>query len=115
MRASRTSACSRNPGPESALELLPSSALSSVQVPKAYPQIAALENRTFHLLFNPDILTCYQHGYFSVVYRPNSCGRSFGGGICQRKIVSSNTLRVFRLPESRTNEGLTPSIAAIVT
>ena len=31
------SARSRNPGPESALELLPSSALSSAQVFKAYP------------------------------------------------------------------------------
>ncbi|MDQ2773398.1 MAG: hypothetical protein M3Y57_00480, partial [Acidobacteriota bacterium] len=42
-------------------ELLPSSALSSAQVFKAYPKIAALENRTFHLLIKPDILTCYQH------------------------------------------------------
>jgi hypothetical protein len=40
--------------------LLPSSALSSAQVFKAYPKIAALENRTFHLLFKPDILTCYE-------------------------------------------------------
>ena len=31
------------PGPESALELLPSSALPSAQVVKAYPKIAALE------------------------------------------------------------------------
>jgi hypothetical protein len=53
---------SRNPGPESALELLPSSALSSAQVFKAYPKTAALENRTFHLLIKPDILTCYQQG-----------------------------------------------------
>ena len=53
-------ACSYNPGPESALELLPSSALSSAQVFKAYPKIAALENRTFHLLFKPDILTCHE-------------------------------------------------------
>jgi hypothetical protein len=48
-------------GPESALELLPSSALPSAQVFTAYPKTAALENRTFHLLFKPDILTCYQH------------------------------------------------------
>jgi hypothetical protein len=61
-RASRASACSHNPGPESALELLPSSALSSAQVFIAYPEIAALENRIFHLLFKPDILTCYQQG-----------------------------------------------------
>jgi hypothetical protein len=58
--ASLSSACSRNPGPESALELLPSSALPSAQAFKAYPKIAALDNRTFHLLFKPDILTCYQ-------------------------------------------------------
>ena len=56
-------ACSYNPGPESALELLPSSALSSAQVFKAYPKIAALENRTFHLLFKPDILTCYEQSF----------------------------------------------------
>ena len=42
------------------LELLPSSALPSTQVFKAYPKTVALENRTFHLLFKPDILTCYQ-------------------------------------------------------
>jgi hypothetical protein len=60
--ASRCLACSRNPGPESALELLPSSVLSSAQAFKAYPNNRALENRTFHLLFKPDILTCYQHG-----------------------------------------------------
>src|SRR5947209_20130636 len=59
-RASHASACSHNPGPESALELLPSSALPSAQVFKAYSKIVALENRTFHLLFKPDILTCYQ-------------------------------------------------------
>ena len=41
--ASRASACSRNPGPEQALELLPSSALPSAQVFKADPKIAALE------------------------------------------------------------------------
>ena len=63
----RSSACSRNPGPETALELLPSSALSSAQVFKAYPKIAALENRTFHLLFKPDILTCYQQFKMRVV------------------------------------------------
>lgn len=60
-RASRASACSHNPGPESALELLPSSALPSAQVVKAYPKTVALENRTFHLLFKPDILTCDEH------------------------------------------------------
>ena len=54
------SARSRNPGPEPALELLPSSALSSAQIFKAYPKIVTLENRTFHLLFIPDILTCYE-------------------------------------------------------
>src|SRR5947209_18466255 len=59
-RASHASACSHNPGPESALELLPSSALPSAQAFKAYPKIAALEIRTFHLLFKPDILTCYE-------------------------------------------------------
>jgi hypothetical protein len=48
------------PGPESALELLPSSALPSAQVFTAYLTNAVLENRTFHLLFKPDILTCYQ-------------------------------------------------------
>jgi hypothetical protein len=37
------SVCSRNPGPELALELLPSSALPSTQVFKAYPKIVALE------------------------------------------------------------------------
>ena len=63
------SACSRNPGPESALELLPSSALPSTQVFKAYPKIAALENRTFHLLFKPDILTCYQHGLRKICFQ----------------------------------------------
>jgi hypothetical protein len=60
LRANRASTCSHNPGPESALELLPSSALPSAQVFTAYPKIVALENRTFHLLFKPDILTCYE-------------------------------------------------------
>jgi len=41
--------------------LLPSSALSSAQVFTAYPEITMLDNRTFHLLFKPDILTCYEH------------------------------------------------------
>jgi hypothetical protein len=50
LRASPVAACSHNPGPESALELLPSSALPSAQVVKAYPKIAALENRIFQLL-----------------------------------------------------------------
>ena len=50
----------------SGLQLLPSSALSSAQVFKAYPKIAALENRTFHLLFKPDILTCYEQGLIPV-------------------------------------------------
>lgn len=71
-------ACSYNPGPESALELLPSSALSSAQVFKAYPKIAALENRTFHLLFKPDILTCYEHqGGRDLFGRPNPVTVSF--------------------------------------
>jgi hypothetical protein len=39
-RASRALTCSRNPGPESALELLPSSALSSAQAFTAYPKTA---------------------------------------------------------------------------
>ena len=64
-------ACSYNPGPESALELLPSSALSSAQVFKAYPKIAALENRTFHLLFKPDILTCYEQRFQRTVSAQN--------------------------------------------
>jgi len=41
--------------------LLPSSALPFAQVFTAYPKTVALENRTFHLLFKPDILTCYEH------------------------------------------------------
>jgi transposase len=40
--------------------LLPSSALPFAQVFTAYPKTVALENRTFHLLFKPDILTCYE-------------------------------------------------------
>ncbi len=44
-RASRAAACSRNPGPESALELLPSSALSSAQVFTAYPETLSWKNR----------------------------------------------------------------------
>src|SRR5947209_16976596 len=71
-RASHASACSHNPGPESALELLPSSALPSAQVFKAYSKIVALENRTFHLLFKPDILTCYQHLRARRAHRPVS-------------------------------------------
>lgn len=67
IRSKSSSACSRNPGPESALELLPSSALPSAQVFKAYLKIAVLENRTFHLLFKPDILTCYEQ---EVDYQP---------------------------------------------
>ena len=59
-RASHSSARSRNPGPESALELLPSSAPLRSGL-HSLSQIVALENPTFHLLFNPDILTCYQH------------------------------------------------------
>src|SRR3954454_11069056 len=46
--------------PPSRDQFLRSSALSSAQVFKAYPKIAALENRTFHLFIKPDILTCYQ-------------------------------------------------------
>jgi len=65
------SAHSRNPGPESALELLPSSALSSAQVFTAYPEITMLDNRTFHLLFKPDILTCYEHEPHSEVTSTN--------------------------------------------
>lgn len=65
LRANRASTCSHNPGPESALELLPSSALPSAQVFTAYPKIVALENRTFHLLFKPDILTCYEHVWWT--------------------------------------------------
>jgi hypothetical protein len=42
----RCLACSHNPGPESALELPPSSALSSARVFKHYPKIETLENRT---------------------------------------------------------------------
>jgi hypothetical protein len=46
-RASPASACSRNPGPEPALELLPSSALSSAQVFTAYPKTARLAKSEF--------------------------------------------------------------------
>src|SRR5881227_105097 len=42
--------------PPSRDQFLRSSALSSAQVFKAYPKIAALENRTFHLFIKPDIL-----------------------------------------------------------
>ena len=46
-RASPASACSRHPGPEPALELLPSSALSSTQVFTAYPKTARLAKSEF--------------------------------------------------------------------
>src|SRR5947209_7505508 len=42
--------------PPSRDQFLRSSALFSAQVFQAYPKIAALENRTFHLLIKPDIL-----------------------------------------------------------
>jgi hypothetical protein len=83
-----TSTRPHNPGPESALELLPSSALPSAQVFKAYPKIAALENRTFHLLFKPDILTCYQHAMIRP--QPQRCLLQIIGGVpaCMLSVVA---------------------------
>jgi hypothetical protein len=49
-----------------ALELLPSSALPSTQVFTTYPNIVVLENRTFHLLIKPDILTCYEQQHLAI-------------------------------------------------
>lgn len=46
-RASRALACSCNPGPEPALELLPSSALSSAQAFTAYAKTVKLRKPEF--------------------------------------------------------------------
>jgi hypothetical protein len=54
--------CPRSSGPGSALELRPRIALSSAAGEKSIAELdAAKQHRTIHLLFKPDILTCYQH------------------------------------------------------
>ena len=53
---------SRSSGPGSALELRPRIALPSATGEKSLADLdAAKQHRTIHLLFKPDILTCYQH------------------------------------------------------
>ena len=52
---------SRSSGPGSALELRPRIALPSATGEKSLADLdAAKQHRTIHLLFKPDILTCYQ-------------------------------------------------------